>query len=176
MSLSCEHCSLNKFYSDAALFGHYRHCHKYLHRQLERKHMLLHSDEFNVTDCLHDEMTEAINCYLSHQEKSLTLEAVKVLQTGYVNLLNGTRGLPDLEVYLRLCHFIAECTKISNEEADAMIRLVKKITHLNGKEVPVAKSFKKLHASVMKEIGNRRGDRLLSLDYRLIEEYCFISS
>jgi hypothetical protein len=77
------------------------------------------------------------------------LSALKELETGYVQLLNTQKEYPDLEV---VCNFISKCISFSYQEADEMILMIKHITHINGKEIPLPKSFKKLHGNVMDKL------------------------
>jgi len=82
----------------------------------------------------------------------MDLKEIETLKAGYVSLLNGKRERPDTNTYIRLCKYVCECHKLSGEDADEMISLLKTITHINGKEVPVPKSFRKLHLNVAKRL------------------------
>ena len=149
----CQYCG-KSFFLNTALYGHYARCREYMNgkylraQQEARINRAADFDDredeyYDVEDVLHGDMQAAIQRYLLHQHRINNLSAIEDLETGYVQLLNSEKDLADLEVYVRLCQFVYSCTKVSISEADDMIKMIKQITHINGKEIPVPKSFKK---------------------------------
>jgi hypothetical protein len=82
------------------------------------------------------------------------MENMEFLISGHVSLLQGSKEKADIQVYLDLCNFVLQCKSMSGSEADDMIMLVKRISHMNGKEIPLPQRFRTLYRNVIRELND----------------------
>jgi hypothetical protein len=116
--------------------------------------VLSHEEELTCVDI--DLITDAAKRYLGRQEGRLCLADLNTLKSGYVSLINGKRDKPDVDTYLRICKFVSSCHKMSGEDADEMILFLKRVTHINGKELPIPKSFRKVQCHLTSRLKRYR--------------------
>jgi len=104
----------------------------------------------DLETAMQTEFPRLFEAYLAHQREFLTMEDIAELESGFVRLTTpGKRIQGDMRVYLELCKFVALCRSLSGNEADDLIKLIKKISRLNGAEIPLPQTYRDLHKNVM---------------------------
>jgi len=127
-------------------------------RYLMEQDVYIQEDDLPAEDYMAEgipqEFEAAYNIYLDKQRKYLSMDNIKFLESGHVALLQGNREKADIQVYLDLCNFVLKCKSLSGNEADEMITLVKRISHMNGKEIPLPQRFRTLYRNVIRELND----------------------
>ena len=104
----------------------------------------------DLETALETELPIIFGTYIAHQREYLTMEAVSELESGYNRLTTpGKRIKGDMRIYLELCKFVALCRSLSGNEADELVRMIKRITRLHGAEVPFPQTYKEIQKNVM---------------------------
>ena len=92
----------------------------------------LHFDDSMVQHFLYE-----ANEYITYQERYVDVSVAEILRAGHPALLNGTRKSADIRVYLEIARFISSCLSLSANECNSLLLMVKKITYINGNEIPI---------------------------------------
>ena len=105
--------------------------------------------QFDLTDAL-EQLPTIFDRYLEHQKDALSMDAINDLKAGYVRLTSKTgRVKADMEVYLELCRFVAHCNSLTAPETTELLHVLKKITSINGEEIPLPQSYTELQKNVV---------------------------
>ena len=88
----------------------------------------------NVYENLQEECIQ----YLRTQQDTLSTEMVRLLEAGYPKLLDKTRKVQaNIVVYFEIANFVNNLFALSGAEADSLIAMMKKVTHMFGNEIPL---------------------------------------
>jgi len=94
-------------------------------------------------------IVETANEQLKRQDYYRDAATVDLLKAGYPILLDGSRKKADIRIYLEIARFISSCCLISNLESDHLLEMLKKITHINGKEIPIPARYSTIIANIL---------------------------
>ena len=164
LNYHCEYCP-KIFISRCARDGHLAHCAtlksaRYCERNganqfeyINYQNIMEFDDDnevYDLEEVLNGEFELELDKYLKHQRQFLSLAGLKQLETGYIPLLSGGKRMKaDMETYLLLCKFVANCRSLSGPEADGLVQLAKRITYISGHEIPLPQSFRTLQRNVL---------------------------
>ena len=102
-------------------------------------------DDDHVQDLLQPEflndLTSAVDRYLGKQQKYLQKEACDFLQAGFNVMLNAARSEGNIRIYLEIAEYISICHGISGAEADGLLGLIRRVTHIYGMEIPLPQRY-----------------------------------
>ena len=155
MSL-CPFCNNPAIDNVYKLGGHKRFCQKNRASHIQNEMISLAStfvndnfesvgDDDHVQDLLQpdflNDFTSAVDRYLGKQQKYLQKEAYDFLQAGFNVMLNAARSEGNIRIYLEIAEFISVCHGISGGEADGLLGLIRRVTHIAGMEIPLPQRY-----------------------------------
>ena len=166
----CPICRDDRFLSNYALKGHLGHCLKkrkyleinmYENEELFSEREQIDGAQLDLNDAL-PILNDLSKEFLLKQNLQLSKWSLDNILIGHCALLTGERMMSDLRTYLLIAKFVSHCFGISSEDADDLVQIIKLVSHINGKEIPIPAKY-----STIK-------NRLLStLDYVKIPLYIF---
>jgi hypothetical protein len=107
------------------------------------------SKDQNFDDDTIDTIISGAKEYLQRQSLYIEAAAVDYLKAGFPMLLDGNRKKADIRIYLEIARFISACCMLSTNECDNLLDMLKKITHINGKEIPLPARYSTIIANIL---------------------------
>jgi len=93
--------------------------------------------------------------YLNMQRETLSTTMVEMLKTGYPLLLDGSRKVKaNIRVYFEIASFVNNLMAIAAPEADSLLQMMKKITHMHGHEIPIPAQYKSILKRILRHTGS----------------------
>ena len=113
---------------------------------------------------------EHINEYFQEQKKYLSSHNITHLETGFPILLDGRRAeKANIRIYLELAVYVTSCIAVSAPESDELLHVLKRITHMNGREIPIPARFSTIIANILKYSDSLRS-HIVKSEFSLSEE------
>lgn len=165
MQNNCPLCGNSKYanLSQFAQAGHRTQCIKRQKKiELERMEQAMY-DSINIEDfpsALDSvEYNDVINefgslCldFLRKQNLRLSTWSIDSIEVGYCAMLNGERKKGSLNTYFKICQFVTHCHGLSAENASEMLQMWKKISHINGKEIPLPAKYSTMQERLLSSL------------------------
>ena len=111
----------------------------------------------------------ATNAYLERQKDYFNLEELQALQSGFTKNLDGLRKHADIRIYLEICEFISNCHGLSIRECDELLELIRRISFINGSEIPLPQKYYTIHDKIFKAV-NEKSFRIIKTHYMHCED------
>jgi len=187
---SCEYCDSKSFDNRYSLGGHYRHC-------VQRKEKILanayavdianleannyeednfdhpHFNNDNALDLNGDEFVRAYenatNAYIISQMDYLDHEELSLIASGFTEMINNVRSSADIRVYLEICEFVSNCHGLSLRECDELLHVIRRVSVINGSEIPLPQKYSTIHDKILKAVKNKTY-RIVKTHYEYSEE------
>ena len=108
--------------------------------------------------------------YLDIQRQTLSPMLVNTLEAGFPMLLNKTRkAKADIRTYFEVVNLVLSIRSISLPEINGLIRCLRVITKLNGKEIPMPARYTTILNNLMRETKPIKS-RILKKEFTLSKE------
>lgn len=89
--------------------------------------------------------------YLHIQRATLSTSLVSLLKSGYPLLLNKTRTKQaNIRVYFEVAAFINNLLLLSAPEANSLLQMMRKVTHMCGSEIPLPARYSSILDNLLK--------------------------
>ena len=88
--------------------------------------------------------------FLDKQRTRLSHDVFANLSVAFVKYKDGNFKKANPQVHLRIATFIAKVSLISQEAANDMIVMMKRCTHVNGKEIPLPSRYVQIRKNLLK--------------------------
>ena len=148
---TCVKCGRCNFTSKFAVFGHQRlECvERFNIKEFEEEY---HDGEFNVDlglaeegghfEDMVDSIAKSCRVYMDIQRLTLSPALIDCLNTGYPRLLDSSRKVKgDLPTYFEIAEFLNSVVSLSSPDADGFLKLISRVTYMNGKEIPLPSRY-----------------------------------
>jgi len=152
----CPFCKNEKFNTPQKIGGHLRYCSKKPAEVISSKttavevDVVLESDyDMEFTEDFHDNFAYLSGEFIDSQRKFLSEDTIIALTAGRVKLLDNTYAQGNIYIYLQVAEYISWCNTLSEEKATKMIQLIKRISHINGLEIPLPAKFETIRANLL---------------------------
>ena len=163
----CSRCS-KVFISEWALFGHERLHISFPYINLPGENNVIdvdqgvHWEDVNgeeekdastipSNETSFEELVDKCFDYLHIQRSTLSPDLVALLEAGYPTLLNKTRGEKgNIRSYFVIAEFINTLIRFSAPEADSLLRMMRIVTHMNWKEIPLPARYSTILDNILK--------------------------
>ena len=130
----------------SSMNGHLSHCLKQK-RNEEINYIDLNSNLEQLDDTYLD-LNDALPIindlsvkFLKKQNLCLSQWGINHINIGHIALLNGERKMGNLRTYLLISKFVTHCFGVSREDAGDLVQLIKLVSHINGKEIPIPAKY-----------------------------------
>jgi len=156
----CPHCKNPKFNNPQRIGGHLKYCHA---RPVVERFIHAFEPEDNseldlVEEEFHDIFAELSGEFITRQRALLSKEAIDNLAAGRIKLLNGKYAKAEIRVYLEIGAFISKCHGFSHDDASGLLQLLKRVSHINGKEIPLPQRNSTLRDNILSTMTARSGN------------------
>jgi hypothetical protein len=144
----CPYCGDNRFsnLNILSLKGHLAYC--------KKRNVILNNSELNSNEN-YDEIDDPIldlndalpifdelsNEFLKKQNLRLSEWGLDNIMIGHCALTTGERRIGNLRIYLLIAKFVTHCFGMSGEDAKDLVLLLKLVSHINGKEIPMPSKY-----------------------------------
>ena len=145
-NLECKYCQVKFFNNRHQLGGHLRHC-------ATRKQVLL----TNIFDTqVANDLTNHEMINLQRQKDILNHDELANLEAGFTKTIGSIRAEANIRIYLEICEFVTGCHGISSTECDDLINLVRRISHINGHEIPLPQKYATIHSRIIRAVNTKK--------------------
>jgi hypothetical protein len=111
----------------------------------------------------------ATNEYLLRQKELLNVAELEKLQAGFTKTLDGLRGQADIRIYLEICEFASNNHGLSIKGLDNLLDLIRRITYINGYEIPLPQKYYTIHDKIFKAV-NEKSIKIVKTHYLHCED------
>jgi hypothetical protein len=169
----CPYCKNPKYNSGQKIGGHIRWCPErppqvqemYTPEELADENL-----EIDITDdAFIDTFAYLSQEFISSQKEYLSEECITQLQAGRVRLLSGDYKVANIRIYLEIARFVSTCVSLSGSNATELIMLMKRISYINGLEIPLSQKYETLRNNILATMEGRRAE-ILRVEYPLPRE------
>ena len=179
----CSHCKVFRYKMSSQYHGHLRHCPAINLQQNMPDYNnlpLAFNDLANILENIDAEINPDVSSdenftddalllivheareHLQRQDLFRDAATVEYLKAGYPLLLDGNRKKADIRIYLEIARFISACYMLSKNECDNLLDMLKKITHINGKEIPIPARYSTIIANILSSTESLRSSIIQS--------------
>ena len=99
--------------------------------------------------------SKATNAYIIRQKEWFNHEELENLQAGFTKNIIGLREKANIRVYLEICEFVNMCHGLSISECDQLLELIRRVSYINGSEIPVPAKYYTIHDKIFKSLKNK---------------------
>ena len=99
--------------------------------------------------------SKATNAYIIRQKEWFNHEELGNLQAGFTKNIIGLREKANIIVYLEICEFVNMCHGLSISECDQLLELIRRVSYINGSEIPVPAKYYTIHDKIFKSLKNK---------------------
>ena len=148
---TCVKCGRCNFTSTFAVYGHQRlECVERLKREVFEEELqdgqfivgMGSSEEGGNFEDMVDTIAHSCRGYIDIQRLTLSPALIDCLQTGYPRLLDSSRKVKgDLPTYFEIAEFLNSVVSLSSPDADGFLKLISRVTYMNGKEIPLPSRY-----------------------------------
>jgi hypothetical protein len=150
---TCLKCGRNNFPSKFAVYGHQRlECVKVCedkNADIDLEYEVSETHEANGVPAsvgdfegMIDDIVNASRDYLNVQKLTLSPAIVECITSGYPRLLDSSRKRKgDLPTYFEIAEYLNNVVCLTSPEADGFLSLLKRVTHMNGNEIPLPSRY-----------------------------------
>ena len=115
--------------------------------------------DLNDIDICHpsfiDAYQNATNAYITRQRDYFNSEDLVNLEAGFTKNLTGLRSKANIRTYLEICEFCSNCHGLSISECDLLVELIRRVSYINGYEIPVPSKYYTIHDKIFKALRNK---------------------
>ena len=111
----------------------------------------------------------ASNAYLLRQKELFNHDDLENLQAGFTKNLSGLRKQADIRIYLEICEFVSNCHGLSIKECDELLELIRRVSFINGTEIPLPQKYSTIHDKILKSV-NEKSTRIVKTYYNHCED------
>ena len=121
---------------------------------LEDTSALLQNTE--ITDSSFIEAYEkATNAYIMRQKVFLNVDELVNLEAGFTKNIEGLRNKADIRIYIEICECVSNCHGLSISECDELLELIRRVSYINGLEIPIPAKYYTIHDKIFKALSNK---------------------
>ena len=177
----CSFCNTKSFDNKYQLGGHLRHCLDRKQHLIETCYSLETGNDIinfefeylpevqeelstDITDFASDIIKEkviiaygkATNAYLERQREILNTDEIAFLNAGFNKTISDIRAKANIRIYMEICEFVSKCHGLSITESDELINLVRRISYINGMEIPLPAKYNTIHNRIVSAVNQKR--------------------
>jgi len=97
----------------------------------------------------------ATNAYLDRQKDLFNIEELQELEAGFTKNINGLRTKANIRIYLEICEFVSNCHGLSISECDALLELIRRVSFINGSEIPIPAKYYSIHDRIFQALHDK---------------------
>jgi hypothetical protein len=102
---------------------------------------------------VYDDLIEECRRYIENQRRTLSTELVRSLEAGYPLLLDKSRKKKgDIRTYFEVINLVINMKTITMPECNDLILCFRKVTRMNGNEIPLPARFSTILDNVMRNV------------------------
>jgi len=96
------------------------------------------------------------NVYLERQKEILNTEEIAILTAGFTKTISDIRSKANIRIYMEICEFVSKCHGLSIVESDELINLIRRISYINGLEIPLPQKYETIHNRIVATVNKKR--------------------
>jgi hypothetical protein len=113
----------------------------------------LQSNQYNIESNQNENKNIVIETkYYEYQKKFF--KHLELQKGNHVKLINGKYGQGNKLIYLKILEYIVNCHGISDSSANELIKCIKEVSLLNGKEIPLPAKFERIVKTLLDPIAD----------------------